>query len=191
MQCNHSICTLQASTPMHSTAHSDHPHALQTALREVAKFCGQSLLLRSEGFKNVVEIFGNSPRCAEKCSANLVQLCPARSLLFPGGEVHHVFSRAQIWCGAKKMYVEKVYVLFLSLDFSEPFVEGFPELMGTHTRDFHLPNLSESFFQNCQNWETKFYPALVLALSVLGGMVLSLRMPNPSPVPPSPKRLPN
>ena len=36
-QCNHSICTLQLSTTTHSASHNHPPHALQTALREVAE----------------------------------------------------------------------------------------------------------------------------------------------------------
>ena len=86
-QCNHSICTLQLSTTTHSAAHNDPPpHALQTALREVAeilrKFCGnfskKSFLMRSKGCGKFAEILRKfAEMCGKFFGENSYSKCSA------------------------------------------------------------------------------------------------------------------
>ena len=97
-QCNHSICTLQLSTTTHSASHNHPPHALQTALREVAEILRKFLrkivqnrfYCASEGCGHFAEILrkfaemcGNffGENSYSKCSAGCAQQCAHTSPL--------------------------------------------------------------------------------------------------------------
>ena len=106
------------STTTHSAAHSHHPHALPTALREVAKIL-QNILQKSTSLLRqwrVRECWGKladiRPKCAETCSARtLTASCSAgcaQQSAHPHPHTHtqtHPWHRAIDLCGRADLYL--------------------------------------------------------------------------------------